>query len=102
MRVVIVGAGISGLSCYLFLQKHLSSVIPAPTELDIIILESHAATRRHHLSVTAVDEVAGPLVNTVGAAIGLGMQTILLLCDAKNNVSNLDSPQWIIRPQRLK
>lgn len=75
MRVVIVGAGISGLSCYLFLQKHLLSVIKAPTDLEIIILESHAATSRRDASDTAFEEAAaapGPFADTIGAAIGLG------------------------------
>ncbi|KAL8925548.1 MAG: hypothetical protein Q9208_003439 [Pyrenodesmia sp. 3 TL-2023] len=81
MRVVIVGAGISGLSCYLFLQKHLSSAIPATTELDIIILESLAATRRHDRSATTVGEAAGPLVNTVGAAVGLAPNGLSVLRD---------------------
>lgn len=72
MRIVIVGGGISGLACYLFLQKHLSSIIPKTTELKIIIVESHAATRRQDRSGSAVDEAAGPVANTIGAALGLG------------------------------
>lgn len=72
MKIAIVGGGISGLACYLFLRKHLPSAIPSDVKLDITIVESHAATRRRQRSGTATHEAAGPVSNTIGAALGLG------------------------------
>ena len=72
MRIVIVGGGISGLACYLFLRKHLPSVVPAGVEVGITILESHAATRREQRSSSANDDSKGPVSDTIGAALGLG------------------------------
>lgn len=72
MRIVIVGGGISGLACYLFLRKHLPSVVPAGVEVVITILESHAATRKEQRSSSAKDEFKGPVSDNIGAALGLG------------------------------
>ncbi len=51
-------------------------MIEAKTDLEIIILESHAAaTRQRDPSDTAVEEAAataGPFADAIGAAIGLG------------------------------
>ena len=41
MKVIIVGAGISGLVMYLYLKKHLSPSLPPSEKLDIIIYEKH-------------------------------------------------------------
>ncbi|KAL8861870.1 MAG: hypothetical protein Q9178_001739 [Gyalolechia marmorata] len=72
MKIVIVGGGISGLVCYLFLRKHLPSDVPGGVEVGITILESHAATRRKQRSSSAKDEAKGPVSDTIGAALGLG------------------------------
>ncbi|KAI9871117.1 MAG: hypothetical protein M1823_008541, partial [Watsoniomyces obsoletus] len=41
MRIIIIGAGISGLSTYLFLRKHLSSLSDQKHEIEIKIYEAH-------------------------------------------------------------
>ncbi|KAL8738181.1 MAG: hypothetical protein Q9181_000994 [Wetmoreana brouardii] len=86
MKIVIVGGGISGLACYLFLQKHLPSAIPTPTELEIVILESHAATRRTNRSASAINEAAGQVTNTIGAAIGLAPNGLSVLRDLDETI----------------
>lgn len=79
MKIVIVGGGISGLACYLFLRKNLPSAIPPNDELDITIVESHAAGKRVQRSGAATtDEAAGrPGSEIIGAALGLGRYTNL-------------------------
>lgn len=74
MKIVIVGAGISGLACYLFLQKHLSAITPNSIKWEIIVLESHASTKR--------DEPAGAVdyqsaANSIGASVGIGTDALL-------------------------
>ncbi|KAL8635735.1 MAG: hypothetical protein Q9228_006804 [Teloschistes exilis] len=81
MRIVIVGGGISGLACYLFLRKFIPSILPTSTELDIIIIESHAATKRRARSPGSVDEAAGPVATTIGSALGLAPNGLAVLRD---------------------
>ncbi|KAL8831673.1 MAG: hypothetical protein Q9170_005196 [Blastenia crenularia] len=88
MKIVIVGGGISGLACYLFLQKHLPAAIPDPIELEIIILESHAATKRQDRSggASVSSEAAGPVASTVGAAIGIAPNGLSVLQDLDETI----------------
>ncbi|KAL9576802.1 MAG: hypothetical protein Q9212_006804 [Teloschistes hypoglaucus] len=81
MRIVIVGGGISGLACYLFLCKFIPSILPTSTELDITIIESHAATKRRERSPDTVDEAAGPAATTIGSALGLAPNGLAVLRD---------------------
>ena len=41
MKVIIVGAGISGLVQYLYLKKHLTAALSPNEDLDIVIYEKH-------------------------------------------------------------
>ncbi|KAL8813303.1 MAG: hypothetical protein Q9200_000373 [Gallowayella weberi] len=86
MQVIIVGAGISGLACYLFLRKHLPSALPSGVELHITIVESHAVTKRKQRSDGAVDEAAGQVANTIGAALGLAPNGLSVLRDLDETV----------------
>ncbi|KAL8691573.1 MAG: hypothetical protein Q9218_003233 [Villophora microphyllina] len=81
MRIVIVGGGISGLACYLFLRKLVPSVIPTSTELDITIIESHAATKGLARGSGSLDQAAGPVANTTGSALGLAPNGLAVLRD---------------------
>ncbi|KAL8631482.1 hypothetical protein Q9189_002811 [Teloschistes chrysophthalmus] len=81
MRIVIVGGGISGLACYLFLRKLIPSILPTSTKLDITIIESHAATKRRQRSPDSVDEAAGPAATTIGSALGLAPNGLAVLRD---------------------
>ena len=41
MKIIVVGAGISGLCLYLFLKKYLSTSLPPDEPLEILIYEKH-------------------------------------------------------------
>ena len=45
MKIIIIGAGISGLSTYLFLRKHLSSLSDQQHEIEIKIYEAYDVRR---------------------------------------------------------
>ncbi|KAL8734374.1 MAG: hypothetical protein Q9166_001572 [cf. Caloplaca sp. 2 TL-2023] len=85
MKIFIVGGGISGLACYLFLRKHLSSAIPSNVDVEITIFESHAATKRERRS-GAADEAAGPVADTIGAALGIAPNGLSVLQDLDETV----------------
>lgn len=76
MRIVIVGAGISGLSTYLFLQKHLPTPAPgAPLakQHEVTIYENHDANRklkRELHSKDATEQTTNTIA--VGGGIALG------------------------------
>lgn len=78
MKIVIVGGGISGLACYLFLQKHLLAITPNSIEWEIIILESHASAKRDEPSAAAVNQSAA---NNIGAAVGIAPNGLSVLRD---------------------
>ena len=48
MKIVILGGGISGLSVYLFLQKHLPKPSPPAKPHEILIYEAYDTTRGLH------------------------------------------------------
>ncbi|KAF8636218.1 hypothetical protein AX17_003704 [Amanita inopinata Kibby_2008] len=67
MKVLIVGAGIGGLSAYLALKKYVSPLIPS---LSVRIVEVHAASSL----VSPTTTTTSPLASTstiVGAGLGL-------------------------------
>ena len=72
MRIVIVGAGISGLASYLFLKKYLPLSVQTGSGFEIIILENHRATKRVARSEPSANEGSGRVSNIIGAALGLG------------------------------
>lgn len=55
MKIIIVGAGISGLSLYLFLQKHLPKATP-PTRHEITIYEAYSVPKAHESSKNALGQ----------------------------------------------
>ena len=62
MKIIIVGAGISGLTTYLFLKKHLPLALLQNVPIEITIYEKHqAAAEKGHTSGST----------TVGGALGL-------------------------------
>ena len=82
MKITIVGAGIAGLSAYLFLHKHL--VLKNPDEYHIVIYEAHDiqnlvydASSAQKLSNTKHDPLFTPKV--IGNAIGLGKNGLAVL-----------------------
>lgn len=99
MRIVIVGGGISGLACWLFLRKNLPPPILSSVGLDITIIESHAATRRKQRSGAAVDEAAGQVANTVGAALGIGKAAVPTKLPAYQ-LTNIHSTEWTVGSPR--
>ncbi len=62
MKIIIVGAGISGLTTYLFLKKLLPSALLQDVPIEVIIYEKHqAAAEKGHTSGST----------TVGGALGI-------------------------------
>ncbi|KAL9594763.1 MAG: hypothetical protein Q9219_006849 [cf. Caloplaca sp. 3 TL-2023] len=84
MRIVIVGAGISGLTCYLFLRKHLPKAIPDTTDLEIVVLESHRATKQQERVNNNV--TAGQVANTIGATLGIAPNGLSVLRDLDETI----------------
>lgn len=72
MKIVIVGAGISGLTTYLFLKKLLPLALPPSTPLEFVIYERHhAAAEKGHASGST----------TVGGALGIAPNGLHVLRD---------------------
>jgi 2-polyprenyl-6-methoxyphenol hydroxylase-like FAD-dependent oxidoreductase len=73
MRIVIIGAGISGLSTYLFLRKHLPTPSPPAEPHTIYIYETYDTTRglntQDGIHPGAQDQVA----NSIAIGGGLGI-----------------------------
>ncbi|KAL8648545.1 MAG: hypothetical protein Q9210_004925 [Variospora velana] len=62
------------------------SAIPATTGCDIIILESHAATKRREPSATVTTKPAAQTGNTIGAAVGLAPNGLSVLRDLDKKI----------------
>ena len=70
MKIAIVGAGISGLTTYLFLKKLLPSVLPSSgAPLEIVIYEKHHAPNSR----------PGSGSTTVGGALGIAPNGLRVL-----------------------
>ena len=67
MKIIIVGAGISGLCTYLFLQKYCKDKVP----LDIIIYESYDPTKKVDIADFTFNELSASATAIVGGGIGL-------------------------------
>jgi 2-polyprenyl-6-methoxyphenol hydroxylase-like FAD-dependent oxidoreductase len=72
MKIVIVGAGISGLTTYLFLKKHLPNPAPPAEPHEITLYESHNASRKLERQLYSKD-AAGQITNTIAIGGGLGL-----------------------------
>ncbi len=73
MKNVIVGGGISGISTYLFLKKHLPSPALPASSHEIIIYEAYDASRkleRQLHSQDATEQTTNSIA--IGGALGLG------------------------------
>ncbi len=73
MKIVIIGAGISGISTYLFLQKHLPNPAPPAQQHQLIIYESHDANKelkRQLYSKDATEQTTNTIA--IGGGLGLG------------------------------
>ena len=81
MKIVIVGAGISGLSVYHFLKRLLPT---PPTHLplhEIIICESHDASRRNKVTNPSKD------LSPVGAVVGIAPNGMKVLWDLDQRIA---------------
>ena len=67
MKIAIVGAGISGLSLYMFLRKR----IPALNEDDIVIYEAHQAPRRKHDQANTFGQSPADGASFIGGGLGI-------------------------------
>jgi 2-polyprenyl-6-methoxyphenol hydroxylase-like FAD-dependent oxidoreductase len=80
MKIVIIGAGISGLTTYLFLKKHLSNPAPPAKPHEIVIYETHDASRRLERQLHsrgATEQTANTIA--IGGALGLGQNGLNVL-----------------------
>ena len=75
MKIAIVGAGISGLSLYLFLQKH----IPSLEKGDIAIYETYQALRRKNGQTTTYGQSLRDGASFIGAGLGIGPNGMRIL-----------------------
>jgi len=66
MKIIIVGAGIAGVSTFLFLQKHVSEL----TDLTITIYESHDPSTNPSIQDITFQELSSSSL-VVGGAVGL-------------------------------
>jgi 2-polyprenyl-6-methoxyphenol hydroxylase-like FAD-dependent oxidoreductase len=67
MKIIIVGAGIAGLSTYLFLRKYCKDTTP----LDIIIYESHDPSKKLDPANMTFGELSESATAVIGGGIGL-------------------------------
>lgn len=73
MKVVIVGAGISGLATYLFLKQHLPNPAPPAEPHEIVIYENHDASRKLERQLHSQDATEQTTnIIAIGGALALG------------------------------
>ncbi|KAL9129342.1 MAG: hypothetical protein Q9217_002180 [Psora testacea] len=78
MKIVIVGAGIGGLTTYLFLTKLLASAFRPQGTLHIVILEKHNASKSPDVLGEHVHKSES---TTVGGALGIAPNGVQVLQD---------------------
>lgn len=74
VKIIIVGAGIAGLSTYLFLQKYCASLV----DLNITIYESYKPGSKRSLAEATFQELSSSS-QIVGGAIGLSPNGMRIL-----------------------
>lgn len=81
MKIIIVGAGISGLTTYLFLKKLLPNSPPSNPAHEIVIFESHQAPQRQDNPESSGKQT--PALNSAspGAALGISPNGLSVLRD---------------------
>ncbi|KAL9607251.1 MAG: hypothetical protein Q9167_007818 [Letrouitia subvulpina] len=81
MKIVIVGAGISGLTTYLFLKKLLPTPSPSGSAHEIVVFESHQAPQRQENPESSGKET--PALNSAspGGALGIAPNGLSVLRD---------------------
>lgn len=75
MKIIILGAGISGLTTYLFLRKHLPN-FPSHT---ITIYEAYDISKLYSTASTADPSADHFLVTAIGNALGIGVNGLNVL-----------------------
>ncbi|KAI4216369.1 MAG: hypothetical protein LQ351_001379 [Letrouitia transgressa] len=80
MKIIIVGAGISGLTTYLFLKKLLPNFSPSNPTHEIVIYESYQPPQKRYNPESSVKETA---LNSAspGAALGISPNGLSVLRD---------------------
>jgi len=81
MKIVIVGAGISGLTIYHFLKKLLPTPPPDPSQHDIILYDSHDASRRYKVTDPSND------FSSIGGAVGIAPNGMKVLWDLDQRIA---------------
>ncbi len=75
MKIAIVGAGISGLSLYLFLRKHITAL----KDDEIIIYETYQAPRRKDGQNSTYGQSLRDGASFIGAGLGIGPNGMRIL-----------------------
>ena len=75
MKIAIIGAGISGLSVYLFLRKH----IPTLKEDDIVIYEARQAPRSRHQQASTFSQSLADGATFIGGGLGIAPNGMRIL-----------------------
>lgn len=75
MKILIIGAGISGLTTYLFLHKHL----PRPETHSITIYEAYDTTKLYSKNSSPDPSADHFLVTAIGNALGIGVNGLNVL-----------------------
>ena len=72
MKIIIVGAGISGLSTYLFLKKHLPNPAAPATPHEIKIYETYDSSKKLERQLHSQNDFE-QMTNTIAIGGGLGL-----------------------------
>jgi 2-polyprenyl-6-methoxyphenol hydroxylase-like FAD-dependent oxidoreductase len=75
MKILIIGAGISGLTAYLFLRKHL----PSPSSHTITIYEAYDTSKIYSKDPSTDPSADHFLVTAIGNALGIGVNGLNVL-----------------------
>jgi 2-polyprenyl-6-methoxyphenol hydroxylase-like FAD-dependent oxidoreductase len=84
MKIVIVGAGISGLATYLFIRKYCNEILK-DEPLDLVLYESHDPNTKVDLTQLTFGQLSSSTA-IIGGGIGLAANGMYILRDLGDDV----------------